>query len=190
MKTKILISLSVIGAIAAIVIGGTIAYFSDTETSSGNTFSAGTLDLKVNDKEGSTVDKITITNAKPGDSGSYTWTAKNVGTVAGKLSLVVSGITNDDNGCTEPETTAGDNSCGPTGGGELGQYIDVILKVAGNPIATTTLNLLPKTYSDVANLGPSETVDVTLEWSIANTVGNIIQSDSASFDITFNLVQS
>lgn len=189
MNKKILISLSTIAAVAAIVIGGTVAYFSDTETSSGNTFTAGSLDLKVNDKEGSAVDKITITDAKPGDSGSYTWIAKNVGTIAGNLSLVVSNITNDDNGCTEPETTVGDGSCGNSEG-ELGQYIDVILKVAGNSIATTTLNLLPGTYSNVANLGPNGTVNVTLEWSIHSSVGNIIQSDSAVFDITFDLVQS
>jgi predicted ribosomally synthesized peptide with SipW-like signal peptide len=47
MNKKILISLSVIGAVAAIAVGGTIAYFSDTETSTGNTFTAGSLDLKV-----------------------------------------------------------------------------------------------------------------------------------------------
>lgn len=40
-------SLIVIGAVAAIVIGGTIAYFSDTETSNGNIFTAGAIDLKV-----------------------------------------------------------------------------------------------------------------------------------------------
>ena len=44
---KILISLSVIAAAAAIAVGGTIAYFSDTETSTGNTFTAGSIDLKV-----------------------------------------------------------------------------------------------------------------------------------------------
>ena len=48
---KILISVSVIAAAAAVVIGATTAYFSDTETSTGNTFTAGTLDLepKVNE---------------------------------------------------------------------------------------------------------------------------------------------
>ena len=49
MNKRILISLSVIGAVGAIVIGGTIAYFSDVETSTGNTFSVGTLDLKIRD---------------------------------------------------------------------------------------------------------------------------------------------
>lgn len=44
---KILISLSIIGVVAAIVIGGTYAYFSDTTTSTGNIFRAGTLDIDV-----------------------------------------------------------------------------------------------------------------------------------------------
>jgi len=47
MNKKILISLTVIGVVAAIAIGGTIAYFNDTETSSGNIFTAGSIDLKV-----------------------------------------------------------------------------------------------------------------------------------------------
>jgi predicted ribosomally synthesized peptide with SipW-like signal peptide len=46
-KKKLIISLGIIGGIAAVVIGGTIAYFSDIEESTGNTFTAGNLDLKV-----------------------------------------------------------------------------------------------------------------------------------------------
>lgn len=47
MNKKILVRLSIIGVVAAIAIGGTIAYFSDTETSAGNVLAAGTLDLKL-----------------------------------------------------------------------------------------------------------------------------------------------
>ena len=47
MNKNILVSLAIIGAVAAIAIGGTVAYFSDTETSTGNTFTAGSIDLKV-----------------------------------------------------------------------------------------------------------------------------------------------
>ena len=47
MNKKILVSLSIIGIISAIAIGATTAYFSDTETSEGNTFTAGSIDLKV-----------------------------------------------------------------------------------------------------------------------------------------------
>ncbi|MCX6761201.1 MAG: TasA family protein [Candidatus Nealsonbacteria bacterium] len=47
MNKKLITSLSIIGVIAAVVIGGTIAYYNDTETSAGNIFTAGTIDLKV-----------------------------------------------------------------------------------------------------------------------------------------------
>ena len=40
---KILISLAVIGAVGAIAAGATGAFFSDTETSTGNTFTAGAI---------------------------------------------------------------------------------------------------------------------------------------------------
>lgn len=47
---KIAISLGVIGVVAAVVIGGTVAYFSDTETSEGNTLNAGTIDISIDDQ--------------------------------------------------------------------------------------------------------------------------------------------
>ncbi len=50
MSKKIIISLSVIGITAAIAIGGTVAYFSDTETSTGNTFTAGAIDLTIDNE--------------------------------------------------------------------------------------------------------------------------------------------
>ena len=40
-------SLAIIAAVGAVVIGGTTAYYSDVETSTGNTFTAGSLDLKI-----------------------------------------------------------------------------------------------------------------------------------------------
>lgn len=47
MNRKIIISLGAIAVIAAIAIGATTAYFSNTETSSGNAFIAGAVDLKI-----------------------------------------------------------------------------------------------------------------------------------------------
>ena len=44
---KNLIRLTTIGAVAALAIVATGAFFSDTETSTGNTFVAGAIDLKV-----------------------------------------------------------------------------------------------------------------------------------------------
>ncbi|MBN2094277.1 MAG: hypothetical protein JW740_02855 [Candidatus Zambryskibacteria bacterium] len=44
---KILLSAAVIIPVLALVVGGTIAFYNDTETSSGNIFTAGSIDLKV-----------------------------------------------------------------------------------------------------------------------------------------------
>lgn len=46
-KKRIILSLSIIVAVAAVVVGATAAYFGDTETSTGNTFTAGSIDLKI-----------------------------------------------------------------------------------------------------------------------------------------------
>lgn len=50
MNKKLIISLATIGAVVAIAGGVTYALFNDTETSTGNIFVAGTLDLKVDHK--------------------------------------------------------------------------------------------------------------------------------------------
>ncbi|MFA5791852.1 MAG: TasA family protein [Candidatus Paceibacterota bacterium] len=44
---KILLSIGTIAVVGAIVAGGTIAFYNDTETSNGNIFVAGSIDLKV-----------------------------------------------------------------------------------------------------------------------------------------------
>jgi len=50
MKKQILLSILVISAVAALVSGATFAYFSDTEKSIGNIFTAGTIDLLVDNE--------------------------------------------------------------------------------------------------------------------------------------------
>jgi len=47
---KILLSLSVVAAVSAVVLGATTAFYSDTETSTGNTFTAGAIDLTVDNE--------------------------------------------------------------------------------------------------------------------------------------------
>jgi len=75
---------------------GTWAYFQDTETSTGNVFAAGTLDLKTNDFDGVT-QTLSASNLKPGDSVPGSITLRNAGTVAGStLDLAFSYIESDD----------------------------------------------------------------------------------------------
>jgi len=50
MKKQILLSILVISTVIALVSGATLAFFSDKEVASGNTFTAGELDLKVDNE--------------------------------------------------------------------------------------------------------------------------------------------
>lgn len=82
---KILVSLLTLGAVAATVVAATGAYFSDTETSEGNTFVAGTLTVDVNNN-GSTgtfpINLGTLTGFAPGDeTQEVSLVIKNTGTM-------------------------------------------------------------------------------------------------------------
>jgi len=128
MNKKILISLSVIAAIAALAIGGTIAYFSDTETSTGNTFTAGKLDLIV-DIDGVVYNPLNrtifgpLTDIKPGDDGEETISLHVDNDACG---FVKFDLTSDlDNSCTEPEAVEEGQGC-PIGGPE-GELNDLMV---------------------------------------------------------------
>jgi|LSQX01.1.fsa_nt_gb spore coat-associated protein N len=72
----------------ALVVGGTWAYFQDTETSTGNTIQAGTLDLGLSDETGKTPTGglttgvvSTPTNWAPGDTATISVFLYNSGTI-------------------------------------------------------------------------------------------------------------
>ena len=121
----------VILAVAAIAGYATISYFSDTETSTGNTFTAGSLDLIVdidgrdeNPLDGPIFD---LPDMKPGDKGEVTLSLKVDDNPA--CGFVNVNITQDiDNDCTEPEDDvegAGENDCDTPG--ELNDEVQFII---------------------------------------------------------------
>ena len=79
---KLLMSIMVIGIAALFLGAGTFAYFSDTETSGGNTFTAGTIDLTLS---GTGATGVTFGNMAPGDTASATITVTNIGSLSGWL---------------------------------------------------------------------------------------------------------
>jgi predicted ribosomally synthesized peptide with SipW-like signal peptide len=212
MDKKALAAFLIIGLVATITGAGLYAYFSDTETSTGNTFTAGTLDLKtlVGGSWEDSVIHLEISNIKPGWSKEFWVSLKNVGTLTGKLSVEISTIVNDENGRIDPEIEAGDISDYV---GELGDYLLVYkmhltrggwhgttrLKTLDNfyapPPGTKPLNQMGGkrfyAYTDpsVAIMGPSETRDFVIILQLPSDVGNIVQSDKVQFDITFRLEQ-
>ncbi len=107
--------MSVIAAVAAIAVGGTIAYFSDTETSTGNTFTAGSVDLD----DGLSAQKFDLSGMKPGDMGNgiYAISATSNNYWACMKSTI---DTTPENDILEMETVAGD---GTSDVGELQDYL-------------------------------------------------------------------
>ncbi len=135
MNKKILISLSIIGVVSAIVIGGTVAYFTDTETSAGNTFTAGGIDLEIGNDcylNGSLVTDCTwelkdldendlffsFTDLKPGDYGEDT-VSLHVDNNPAWACVTFKNLDSKDNDCTEPEgkdeNATGNDDCDATG---------------------------------------------------------------------------
>ncbi|MBI4709249.1 MAG: hypothetical protein HY764_03545 [Candidatus Portnoybacteria bacterium] len=182
---KILISLSIIGAAAAIVIGGTTSFFSDTETSSGNTFTAGALDLgidnhsyyngELNPETTWRVDYdlsdepfrqfFNFTDLKPGDWGEDTIRLHvnyNDAWVCADVTLT----SNDDNGINEPEGEDGDVTDG-AGNGELADHITFYWWADdGDNVFENDETLLPA--GPIGALNVNETAIVALADSIKN----------------------
>lgn len=124
MNKKILLSLLIIGIIASVASAGTWAYFSDTETSTSNTLTAGSLILDM-----PTTIAITDTDDKyivPGEKGSGSMVIKNTGTVAGDLYVKINPTTSELLKFIDLTATVGNTNVGLND-----QYVKVADLVAG-----------------------------------------------------------
>ena len=211
---KILLSLLTISLVAVVGVGATRAYFSDTETSVGNTMAAGTLDLKVDNQEDPNVVHVTLSNMKPGQTASYNWTLSNAGSISGKPWVEITNVKNYDNGCNDPETATPDTTCGNPGlaDGELGTNLMMKLNAPGSvgyvfphgPCVNGGNQCTLNYWSSLGHIdqvidgqvwetiAPSSTLGgpMVLEFEIPAVTGNIIQSDSVEFDVVFHLEQA
>jgi predicted ribosomally synthesized peptide with SipW-like signal peptide len=186
MNRKILLSVMVIALAGALIGGGVYAYFSDTEASAGNTFTAGTLNLVPSTSGTGPAEKYTVTeggdgvNGKvvfttlaPGDSGSITWTLENDGNLDGILTMA-SDVTFEENGSNEPEDAVANNNGG--GNGDLDEYMGVRLERDGTYILGDASHYVPFSDLEAAldaeseSLVASDTLTYVLEWAIASDV--------------------
>jgi len=193
---------------ALLVIGmvgsGSWAYFSDTESSTNNSLTAGTLDLNINGGNVA-VTTFSATAVAPGDSGSGSSTLANVGNLSGELDITFSAVTNT--GGTGGEYGDGVGNLGAVA--EIAVYLDVDqsgtwsagdigLKSDGTTYAfPTALNYATidsygsKSYDAViANMAASAAYNFRVEWRVPTSAGNNIQGDSVSFNVTFTLEQA
>jgi len=81
MNKKILASMLIIAVAAGLVGAGVVSYFSDTETSKGNVFTAGTIDIAVDEENPWTETySASLEDVKPCETRWINFTIKNVGT--------------------------------------------------------------------------------------------------------------
>ncbi|MCK4369036.1 MAG: SipW-dependent-type signal peptide-containing protein [Dehalococcoidales bacterium] len=198
---RILMSLMTVALVSALIGGGVFAYFSDVETSTGNTFTAGTLDLNL-DGGNTNVVKFTVSDVKPGDSGGGSWTVANVGSIAGYLDLESISVSEAIGTTTDPE-----EADEPTGVDtiQLGTYLMVHLfvdtnnngswdageaDIFGTDAAPAAINTIAASYAlDLSLAATGGTNYITLVWSVGTGTDNRIQGDSVTLDITFELQQ-
>ena len=106
-RRRVLGALGVVGAASAGAGAGTFALFSDTETSSGNSVQAGTLDLEVD--SGSTL-PIDVTDAQPGDGQRRVATLNNIGSLSGSLDVGIGTASANEGQNPESEPSSYDGS--------------------------------------------------------------------------------
>ena len=195
---KTIISLSIIAVMATMVVGATSSYFSDLETSSGNTFTAGTLDLKVGGSD-PTQWSISVGDIKPGDSGTATTTICNIGSIDGYLHITFANLVNDENGCVDPEFTD-EPGCGDSIG-ELAKNLDLLVYLDEDTDDAFDLGTDTLVYQGTARgilqgdifnyfLASSDSKDFRVEWDLPASTNNEAQSDKAGFDIIFEITQN
>jgi spore coat-associated protein N len=213
LKKTLFLILAVV--LAAGMVGGVFAYFTDVETSTGNVFTAGSLDLKIGDKdEHPERDGVSLTwtmnNMVPGVSsvGPRSVNLINTGTIAGNhVEIIVSHEIND-----LPDVESDTNKDSTPG--EMARWIQIVsmsyeevsfvglLPTPGHVIADVNGNgfidledvTMAANEAALDNLEPpvipgGETV-FTMQLLFNGGATNDIQGDTLTTTVTFTLNQS
>jgi spore coat-associated protein N len=192
----LLVTIGLVGA-------GTYAYFSDTESSTGNTLTAGTLDLNI-DGANIAVTTFSASAVAPGDSGTGSSTLANVGSLSGELDIATSAVVNT-SGAGGTEYEGGSGELGASA--QIAMYLDVDqsgswtagdigLMSDGNTYTLPAAldydeidNYSSETWDAVETMDATASDDIVVNWQVPAGAGNEIQGDEVSFDITFTLEQ-
>ncbi|MHB1455192.1 MAG: TasA family protein [Saccharofermentanales bacterium] len=196
MKSKIMMSMFLLVITISMVVGGSFAYFSDSETSIGNTFTAGTLDLKINDGDVNVV-AFNVTNMAPDAQPVRSYKLGNAGSIGGYLNITAVAVANLENGIIEPEESAGDIT-DPLG--ELGNVVNIRLYFDNDAdgyfstgdvmFYNGLVSAMPASFivNKAMAAGSIVKINAVLDWwSTAND--NQAQGDTMTIDFTFNLSQ-
>lgn len=178
---KIILSLAIIAIVSIGAIGATRAYFSDTETSSGNTFSTGTL--RITDVSETWMTPVTFANLKPGDYVRKWVTIQNDGTM--DVTLTVSAINVVDNR----------NLLGQVAGWSYGSIVGFDdpngVQTGYNDHFLTLFATPGVTLLSAANpvLKPGQQTKTQVQFVVPTTLDNTWQNVTASLDLVYHAEQ-
>jgi predicted ribosomally synthesized peptide with SipW-like signal peptide len=181
----------------------TFAYFSDTETSTNNIFTAGTLDLKTNNADSVTATWGNGSNpVAPGYSSSGTVTLKNSGTIAANHVDIKFTVGTTSNAGTYNATDLGDADITDMstvmtvtalsyGGNDLLQTsgIETLDAGTGGVLTLSELNNYKIANLTAPGTNGSTPQDFAMTIGIPTSVGNGIQGDAVNLTVTFGLFQ-
>jgi len=143
---KILLSLMTIGIVSAGVFGATKAFFTDTETSAGNTFSAGTIDIAVDGTNPWTRSTpYQFADMKPSQVEYSNFRINNVGTNPVNVFKRIENVSTNSGVLTEPECLEG-------GGSWSGQNCTGDYKEKSDIDTVIEYDLAVKVYDNAGNL--------------------------------------
>ena len=185
---------------------GTWAYFTDTEASTGNTLTAGTLDLTVDNADDLDVTtKVTLTGMAPcewKEIGPINLT--NVGTIDGIADLHFTNVVDSEDGVdtngiyvgsSEPELVA--DSTGDIYDISTQIWVDVWYDANKDGVAEEdeviyedgVITLAELNDFDLGPLDAGTSADLYLSFHMKEDAGNEYQGDYTTFDIEFTLHQ-
>ena len=216
MDKKILASMLIV-AVASMLLGaGTVAYFSDKETSKGNTFTVSSASpnlivwwpvppynieaTKYDDEIGKPLPTLfDVGDIKPRDSGETRCHVNNIGDVDGILYFNIINLVNGENTCIDPEQDEGDDPTSTKG--ELGEHLLITVLYGDEKPGSTyykaiddvPLNDLEDNPQLLGELvyedGIRDGKDIIIQWRLPTSTTNIVQTDKVTFDIVFILNQ-
>lgn len=200
-KKTLLLSLIVLGVVALIGGPGIIAYFSDTETSGVNEFTAGTIDLAVNgDNPWTGVIDADLKDLKPCMNKVGTVTLSNVGTNPFDVWVKIIEVTTADGTETNPEAADPDSpannidtvirydlTVGTTD--IITDADDYTISDGAHHLAGDTTGVKDK-YIYLGNIAAGGTLDVTQSFMMDCDTTNWAQGDTMSFKVQFYALQS
>ncbi|MCK4723185.1 MAG: hypothetical protein KAT75_07765 [Dehalococcoidia bacterium] len=131
----------------------------------------------------------------PGDEGDIYFTVNNTGDVGGDVGFHIVDLVDDDEDIVEPEDMVDGVRDGSDGTpyGDLSRNLDMIISAdfgeGYEPFLQGKLYGLNCTRQVFGHLDAEDSVSVRIHWWIDGEVGNIIMTDSSTFDIEFSLEQ-